>query len=87
MTPEYGKALKRIRSGVEMPDWNEGEFGLGGMREIEEVFGERDEEERLEWVGLVDERRRGFCGTEEVDIVVVRTAFVVSADGGGGGFA
>jgi len=72
--------LNRIRSGVETPDANEGEFGDGGASDVWEAEGEvRDDE-------VVGERRRELEGLLEEDIVVLRVMFVVSVDGGGGRF-
>jgi hypothetical protein len=63
--------LKRIRSGVEAPEENDGVFGVGGARVPKEA-GEM-----------------GF-ETESVlgpPMVVLRVAFVVSDEGGGGRWA
>ncbi len=68
--PEYGKALNRIRSGVEVPELGCG--GRGGCKK-EESFGGR--------LGEVGEEG---CDGRRPLIVVVRGVLVVFAEGGGG---
>ena len=57
-----------MRSGVEAPEADEGVLGVGGARLFEEVVGER----------------RVGVGDWAMPIVVLRVAFMVSAEGGGG---
>jgi hypothetical protein len=73
--------LKRIRSGVEVPDPNANVLGLRGARDVEDVCGEG----WLEKEEPVGERREG--SREEAESVVLRCMFVVSDEGGGGRLA
>ena len=57
-----------MRSGVEAPEAGEGVFGVGGVRLLEDVVGER----------------RVGVGDLVPPIVVLRVIFVMSAEGGGG---
>lgn len=75
MTPEYGKALKRSRSGVDMPDANEGRCGDSRSPLL------------LCWNVLVIGERTWGVGLRAPPIVVLRTIFEVSDEGGGGRFA
>ena len=62
--------MKRIRSGVEVPEAKDGFGGAGGARLLDDVLGMGDRREAF--------RERGAA------IVVLRVIFVVSAEGGGG---